>query len=228
MLVRLFSLVFVLLFVAMVAGCGGGGTTTTIAPPGTDLAPTPSVEVVRFQGNWVPVVDNKIHVGDVVDFRPVTATAKGGSGVITDVDMLLPDGTHSWGPHMSGGYLIGMAGKHHYSITLEGVTKPIVIDLVSVMPMGIVPKNPETNDPLFIHNNGNYLCDAGMPIKLTIDGKVKSGQEYTINQPDGTEITRASDFIPRQVGWYEITCKGSPMPPMVRLEVRATGIYGFG
>lgn len=177
----------VIIMIAALAGCGGGG--------GSAIAPQSnfSIRTERWQGSWVPVVGTHVNVGDVVNFYPVTKTKQeanygtlGGPNVRTEVTM--PDGRTVSGSEAKDGFLIGMAGKVHVVVTVDGET-PATVDLNAVMPSGIVPVYALSRQPLIRRDDGSYICPVNCGyIMPTIDGTVPWGETFRAAHQNGNVI----------------------------------------
>lgn len=180
------SIIFVLAVIGSIAGCGGGG--------GNSVAPQSaySINTVRWQGSWVPVVGTQINVGDIVDFYPVTKSkARYGTlgGPSIKIDVTMPDGTIISGNEARDGFLIGMAGKVHAVVSIEGDTAPATVDLIASMPNGIVPVYALSRQPLIRRDDGSYICPVNCGYIIpTIDGTVPWGETFRAAHQNGNVI----------------------------------------
>lgn len=213
---KILCLMVVMMTVMILTGCGGGGGNAIKIDEESK-----SIDVVRWQGNWTPVSNNEIRVGDIVDFRPVNGQK------ITEIKMTMPNGTIMIGPASHEGTLINMAGQFRFDIYING-KDPTTINLVAIMPSGIVPINIDSNAPLIMHDNGNYLCDRGKTIKLTVYGRpIDEGNYFIIKIPSGTELKAKSLVTMNELGVSTINYHPTLVPPQIRVEVAKATIYGL-
>ena len=226
-MVRALSLVFVVLFVSLLSGCGGGGTTTTIAP---DPTPTKTIEVFHYQGEWAPLTGNTINVGELVDFHAIDSPIRGGYG-INSIKAVFPDGTYTLSTPTAMGIQITMAGKWHFVVNVEGETTPVEVDLTAVMPTGIVPVYAKTGIPLVKCLDGVYICPIGSEyIVPSIKGLIPWGDKITINFPSGMEVTGVlnagagpNGFGCLQSGIY--TARFTDLPGLAPVHIEALADY---